>query len=323
MTTLPKIALIIAAAALLASSTVAFGQGQGPFVGSDSARTFQPTGETGQMVSNGILRVPTAKLVCVHNVKIAAQSDGLILNLFADKGKVVKKGDPLLKIDNRVAEAELEVASKELEAALKQAAQTAEVEYAKKASLVADEEYKAENELLGKGSSTFSQAMRKKLEAERSRLGIDVAVVKHENEGLAADVAQAKLDAARVRLDLYDVTAPYDGVIVERLRDEGEYIRSGEPILRLTHMNEIEVEANVSVLGISPWQLENAPIKVIVPMNSQQSLERESTITFVSTEITQNYVRISAKIPNERIGESWLLRDGMTATVEIQVLPGQ
>ena len=88
-------------------------------------------------------------------------------------------------------------------------------------------------------------------------------------------------------------------------------------------MNEIEVEANVSVLGISPWQLENAPIKVIVPMNSQQSLERESTITFVSTEITQNYVRISAKIPNERIGESWLLRDVMTATVEIQVLPGQ
>lgn len=316
MTTLPKIAIIVAAAGLLASSNAAFSQG--PLVGPGPGRTFQP-GDSGQSISNGILRVPSAKLVCVHNVKIAAQSDGLILNLFADKGRVVKKDDVLLKIDSRVAEAELEVASKELEAAEKQAAQTAEVEYAKKASLVADEEYKAENELLGKGSSTFSQAMRKRLEAERSRLGIDVAVVKHENEGLAADVAKAKLDAAKVRLELYEVTAPYDGVIVERLRDEGEYIRSGEPILRLTHMNEMEVEATISVKGISPWQLENAPIKVLVPMNSQQNLERESTISFVSTEITSDYVRIAAKIPNEKIGDSWLLRDGMTATIEIQV----
>ena len=209
-----------------------------------------------------------------------------------------------------MAAAELEVADKELLAAERQAKQTAEVEYAKKSSAFADKEYEAANELLAKGSSTLSETLRKRLEAERARLGIDVAVVKHENEGLAAEVAKAKLDAAKVRLELYNVKAPYDGVIVERLRDEGEWIRAGEPILRLTHMDEMKVQVSVDVRYVAPWQLEGAPIKVIVPVNARQDLTLETTVSYVSTEITSDRVTVTAKIPNNKVGESWLMRDG-------------
>ncbi len=316
--------LPFAAIALLASSTVSVGQ-QPPSSALPPSRGYLP-GEIGQTLSNGILRIRSAKLACVHNVQIAAQSDGLIQDLLVDEGFVVKKGDTLLNIDSRLAAAELEVATKELEAAVKQAEQTAEVEYAKKASAVADDEYASEKALFEKNSSSFSQANRKKLEAERSRLGIDVAVVKHENEGLAADVAKAKLAAAKVRLELYNVTAPYGGVIVERLRDQGEWIRSGEPVLRLTHMDEMKVEATVWLTEIAPWQLEGAPIKVSVPLNSRaagaanaQQIEIESIIDFVSTEITSDSVRITAKIANQKLGDTWLLLDGMTANIEIQL----
>ncbi|MEZ6134117.1 MAG: HlyD family efflux transporter periplasmic adaptor subunit [Pirellulaceae bacterium] len=317
MFTAPRLLIFVALAALLATSTVAFGQ-ISSLAGYESFERGYGA-DLSQSLSNGVLTIKSAKLACVHKLQVAAQSDGLIQELLADEGHVVAKGDLLLRIDRRVAEAELDVAETELKAAEKQASQMAEVEYAKKASLVADEEYKAINELLGKGSSTLSETVRKRLEAERARLGIDVAVVKHENEILAADVAKAKVEAAKVRLELFDVKAEFDGIVVERLRDQGEWIRAGEPVLRLTHMNEMKVQVSVDVSQISPSQLEGAQVILRVPMNVDQEFVRETIVSFVSTEITGDRVQVTAKVPNEKIGDTWQLRDGMTASVEIRL----
>ena len=258
-----------------------------------------------------------AKLVCIHKVQIAAQSDGMIKALEVREGDNVTKGDKLIQIDDRVAQAELQVATKELEAAKKQSEQTAEVEYSKKASALADAEYEAERKLFLKNATSKGQAKRVRLEAEKARFGIDVAIVKHQQEILAADVAQEKLKAAEVRLEMFRVTAPFDGVIVQRLRDQGEWIRAGEPVLRLVHMKEMKVEAYVPVAGISIASLQGATMKVTVPINPSHNFEIPTTVEFVSPEIEAGRVRVTSRIQNQRIGSTWLLRDGMRATVEI------
>jgi multidrug efflux pump subunit AcrA (membrane-fusion protein) len=275
------------------------------------------------------ITVPTAQVVCIHKVQVSAQADGLISDLLADEGSVVKQGDPLLTIDSRVATAELAVAEKEKESAEKTAEQTANVDYAKAAAEVSREEYEAERELWQKGATTYSVLKRKRLEAERAIYGVDVAEVEHENNGLAADVAAEKVRAAKVRLELYQVLAPYDGVIVQRLRDRGEWTRAGDPIMRLVSMNEMKVEAFVSVediqaRGVSISQLENAPMQVEVTLvqgeRNSRPYQQNTTVDFVSPEIDSGLVRISGKIPNIRLGEGpWMLRDGMTATVRIQL----
>lgn len=282
----------------------------------DSTNTTPRNNSNGQ---GGTIRVSNASCVCLHNVQIAAQADGLIEQLLADEGDVVGKGEVLLKIDSRVARAELEVAKKEYETAEKQAAQTAEVDYAKSASEVADAEYQSEKALYDKGSSTFAQARRKLLEAERARLAIKVAEVKHEQERLAADVAKAKVDAAQVQLDLYNVSASYDGVIVNRLRDRGEWIRSGEPVLRLMNMDEMKVEGMVETNGLSIVDLEGAPMKITVAVTPDQVVEFDTRVEFVSPEIEQRRIRVSSRVRNSKVGEAWILRDGMIATMEIKI----
>jgi len=329
-----KIAIAIASSAVAFGTSLGFSQTNLPQInelGGVGQRNLPARSETPNNLSvvsssDGVVRLLGAKLVCLHKIQVAAQSDGLIQALLTDEGEFVKKGDVLLKIDNRVAAAELEVARKELEAAQKQAAQTADVEYAKKASAVSDIEFKNENELLGKGSATRSQVERKRLEAERARLGIDVAMVKHETEGLAAEVAAAKLEAAKVRLDLFSVLAPYDGVIVQRLRDEGEFIRGGEPVLRLLHMNEMKIEGMVDLEELnkaggnySLLDLEKAPIMVIVRISPTQNYEIPTNVEFVSPEILSKNIRVSAKVQNQKIGDTWLLRDGMSADVEMRL----
>lgn len=265
-----------------------------------------------------VIRIESAQVFCDHKINVAAQSDGLIDTLHVDEGDSVKKGDTLLMIDARVADAELQVATKELEAADMQAQQTANIKYAEAAAEVSKEEYDAEVELWNKGATTWSVLKRKQLEAQRAILGVDVAKVEHEKEILAADVAREKLKAAEVRLGLFKVVAPYDGVIVQRLHDQGEWIRSGDPVLRLVSLSEMKVETLVPVDGISVASLEGAPAKVHVRINSQQVANYDAKVDFVSPEIEHRRVRISIRIQNEQVLGSWLLRDGMIATIEIE-----
>lgn len=321
----PK-ALLCALFVLSCSSTYLFSQAPGRPASQDFGTSLTGQAATAQaatapatesQLNRGPIRVDSAQVVSAHKIQVAAQADGIIDQLLADEGHTVKKGDTLLVIDNRVALAELAVAKKELEAAEKQSEQTAEVEYANKASEVSDAEYEDIYKLYNQGSATYSEARRKQLEKERARLGIDVAKVKHEQEILAAEVSKEKVKATQVKLDLYKVIAPYDGIIVQRLRDQGEWIRSGEPILRLVHLNEMKVETFIPIDGISVAELQGAPMRVSVRINSQDVATYDTTVEFVSPEIESRKVRVSTRIQNQQVGGAWLLRDGMIASVEI------
>lgn len=309
------IAVLLGLLVLLVASTSAYSQVPA-FPTSAASITAQSNTTPGYGKS---IRVDNAQVVSLHKVPVSGQADGLISQLLADEGRAVKKGDTLLIIDNRVAMAELEVAKTELEAAKKQAEQTAEVEYAETASKVSDAEYEDAYALYQKGSGTYSEARRKKLEKDRARLGIDVAKVKHEQDILAAKVSEEKVKAAGVKLSLYEVVAPYDGVIVQRLHDSGEWIRSGEPILRMVHLNELKVEAYVPINDISVAALQGAPMKVKVKLSEKDDAVYETQVEFVSAEIESRSVRVSARIQNQQVRGAWLLRDGMVASIEITV----
>ncbi len=309
-----QLAVLLGLLVLLVASTSAYSQA--PAFPSPASTGAAPSGSSGQ---GKLIRVDNAQVVSMHKVPVAAQADGLISQLLADEGHSVKKGDTLLIIDNRVAMAELAVAKRELEAADKQAKQTAEVDYAKKASEVSDAEYQDIYELYQRNSATYSEARRKQLEKERARSGIDVAQVKHEQDILTAKVNEEKVKASEVRLGLYEVLAPYEGVIVQRLHDAGEWIRSGEPVLRLVHLNEMKVETFVPIDGISVGALQGAPMKVNVRLNAQDVATYDTQVEFVSAEIESRRVRVSARIQNQQVGGAWLLRDGMVADIEITV----
>ena len=306
-----KLSLVaICLGAVAASSLI----GQGP--------NQQPGSTTtpGTVVRTNTIRDESASIQCVHDYAISAQTDGLISEMLTDEGLNVKKGETLLTIDERVATVEVSVALKEWEAAKKQAVETANVEFAKKSSELADAEFKAESEMYQKGAASKSQTERKKLEAEKARFGIRVSEVEHAKEGLAAEVAGEKHKAAQVRLELHRVVAHHDGVVVRRLRDEGEWTRAGEPVLQFMGMKEMKVQALVPIRGLSVSSLQGASMKIEVPVNKGEVITFDAKIDYVSPEIEQGKVRVSARVENQAIGGVWILRKGMQATVEITPL---
>jgi multidrug resistance efflux pump len=274
---------------------------------------------------SSILTFDTFRVECLRKIEVAAQADGLIADMEVEEGTYVPSGELLFRIDNRVAQAQLEVAEKELESAEMQAKQDADIKFAKATYAVALAESESERELLKKNATTLALVRRKDLERDKASLQIEVAEVKRQTDQLAVNVAEAKRNAAVVQLGLYDIRAPWDAIVNERMKDKGAWIRAGEPVLKIHHMEEMRVVGFINIRdlrnrGLSLSSLEGAPIRIIIDVSPTQQHSVDSQIQFVSSDIDDsNNVRVWARIKNQRLGNSWLLRDGLQASVTIAV----
>lgn len=278
--------------------------------------TAQPLGPQAGLQGNAVANIEAA-VKALHDIKLAAQADGILQELLFDEGAAVEKGQHVLTIDERTANAELAVAQKEFEAASAQASQDANLRFSKKVADVSEAEYDEIRVLFEKNSASRQETRRKLLEYEKAREGIKVAEVDHTKDILAAAVAKEKVAAANVQLNLRKVISPYDGIVVERLRDQGEWVKAGEPILRLVHMKEMRIEAMVPVRNSDVGRLQNAEMTIRVPIHGRD-WNHTTKIEFVSPTVEMSTCRIWAKVPNTLNGASWVLRDGMKATVDIK-----
>lgn len=158
------------------------------------------------------LRFP-AEIRAAARSQLASGADGAVVSVSVDVGDVVRSGQVLLRVDDRLPRARVEVARAELARAEREAA-------------LADSERDRIEQLK---AGTVSD-----LEVERARS--------------AAEVAQARLTAAeaavRERLaDLaqFTVVSPYDGVVADRRVDPGTWVQPGQPVLDLVAPSNLEV----------------------------------------------------------------------------------
>ena len=265
------------------------------------------------------------RVECLRKIDVAAQADGLIQSMNVEEGDTVPADGVLFSIDNRVAKAQYDVATKKLESAIKQAEQEAEKKFAEATYQLAKYEFEKEMEIFVKRASTETAVRRKELDKNKALLQIEVATVKQETDALAVGVAEAEQNAARVQLSLYDIVAPWDAYVNERLKDQGAWIKAGEPVLKIHHLSEMRVTGYIKIdriydSGLSVANLEGAKLQVVVDIAPNQQHVAPTIINFVSSEVdNNNMVRVSARLKNERLGNSWILRDGMPARVTILV----
>lgn len=144
---------------------------------------------------------------------LAAGASGEIEQLTVREGAQVKKGDALVVIDTALVSAEI------IEA---QAARERLTEEREQALREADR-------IESLGPEVMPQ-----IEAERER---------SRARALAASISSqdAIIRRARARRAQHKVTAPFDGVITDRLRDPGDWVGPGTPVMRLVDPANVEV----------------------------------------------------------------------------------
>ncbi len=144
------------------------------------------------------------EIISAESIEITSTTPGTIEQLFFTDGQKVTKGDPLVQMDQRVADTLL----RNSEAQLELARQTFE----RTRDLVARE-------------------LRTKADLQR------------DTAALAS--AQADRDAKKTSLDVLMITAPFDGVLTNRVASVGAFINPGQPIVKLQSVKRLQLKFKV------------------------------------------------------------------------------
>ena len=159
-----------------------------------------------------------AEVRALNDSTIAAEVSSVVLFVHADVGQAVREGDLLLELDPvdyqlNLKQAEANLASSK--ARLSQA--NAKL---KRARTLGDNKYVSADELL-----------------ERET---DVMVF-----GAQIQANEVAVSVARRNLDKCSLTAPFDGVVGERMAQVGNFVRNGDPLIAVTQVDQFELNAEI------------------------------------------------------------------------------
>jgi multidrug efflux system membrane fusion protein len=157
-------------------------------------------------------------VVSADRVEVASRLTGYVYDLKVHEGQAVKKGQPLFAVNPTEVEAEIRKAK-------------AEVAKAKASLSDASENYKHYKALYQQHAATGQRYREIEMEYK-------VAVGNYQ-------AAEAALVSARTQLKYAQVTAPFDGLVVSRLADNGQLTASGTPVLVLEDPNRLQVQVHV------------------------------------------------------------------------------
>jgi RND family efflux transporter MFP subunit len=270
----------------------------------------------------GATLTATGTVVSRNDARISGEVGGT-LAWIAEPGANVKRGATIARIDGE----RLELALRDNEAALKRL----------EAQLKLLSTQRARLQTLGNtvSQSQFDEAQSREHMAEQ-------------------DVEQARVARDRARLDLNRATvrAPFDGIVAERLRQSGEFVAGGTPLLRLVNDRDLEVVARAplstadSVDAGAVAQLVDGDhqgtgkVRAVIPVGDERSRMVELRIALndgrwrvgapVRVEIAPRSLRAVVTVPRDAVilrqGASYVMRvkaDNTAERVAVNIGPGR
>jgi RND family efflux transporter MFP subunit len=177
-------------------------------------------------------RLVTGELRAARRSKVAAQEPGLLIELQVEEGRRVKKGDVLARLDAR----RLDVALREVEA---------EVEAVE--GLIEERkvtcQWRTRDLELYRESHERGAANPKELFDAEFTLHVAEARLRQAERQRA--VTQARVDLLEERLADMTIAAPFDGVVVDRHAELGEWVGEGDSVVELVSTGRIEAWLDV------------------------------------------------------------------------------
>ena len=263
---------------------------------------------------------------------LSTAAPGLVESLGAAEGAHVKKGDLIVKLDERKARLDLERAeaalarliAKPRREELSQAAGL--LEKAKSAHDLAERRLKKSENLRRQSPELVPeiQLLDDRRAEEAARADLESAEAQQEllNKGPRDEQrreAALDVDAARLQLDFCRVTAPFEGDLIELLARAGMKADVGTPLARLLDPSEVVVQARVpgDHLAAVAASVRNFKGEAAAVVRSEsfpgESFAANSVWLSQQTEATTSDVAVKFRVPNLK----GLLRVGMAVAVTI------
>ncbi len=207
----------------------------------------------------------------VKSSQLAPQVSGSITVLNVKAGDEVKVGQVLARIDTRIANQQA-------------AASQAQVAAARAQLSAARQEYERKKRLYEK--QYISQAAFERAESD----------YKTAEAQTKAELAQTGV--AGVQAGLHILTAPYAGVVVEVMVEQGDMAMPGNPLLTIYDPQAMRAVVNVPQSQLANIK-QNAAAKVMIPgaIETERSLTAESITILPTADAVTNNVKVRLLLP--------------------------
>jgi multidrug efflux pump subunit AcrA (membrane-fusion protein) len=255
------------------------------------------------------------------SVDVATQKEGVLTEIPVREGQSVKEGDTLAKVDDSEVTAAREVTKSQLATAQAEADNEDSILYAQAAFKVAQAEVQQALEANAQQPNTFSRSevLERQLKARQYELQIQQAQHEKKVNGLKAEEKQADLKAAEVEVGLRQIKSRLEGMVVNRYRNEGEWVKPGDPVVRVVRVDRVRVEGMLNAKVVLPEEVKNQPVTITLDLPNRKSATFSGTVVFAS-EIVEAGMQflVHAEVQNRQANGFWLLRPGLTVQMTIQ-----
>ena len=234
-----------------------------------------------------------------YRSKLAAREAGAVLEILVEEGDLVKKGSIIARIDSRRLDAQVA----EAKATVTEAHAVVTQREAEKARASTD--LKMKEQLYIKRALSESEL----LDARRSE-HVAKALAAASVESLGA--TEARVDLIKVRREDLEIRAPFDGRVVARHTEIGEWVAPGSPIVTLLSVGEIEAWLQVPERFSSVAGSKNIPIKLTA---TGEMVTATELIPIPDADASSRTVQMIAVLPDPYN----LLVPGLSVSAELPV----
>ena len=258
----------------------------------------------------------------IAELDVPAAEAGLITQLEAREGMLVKAKTVLGTVDDREAKAQKLIKWHEYLAAKQTAENDVDVRYAEKAAKVAYFTWQRSVEANNQSAKTVPEVELKRLELDHQRavLGIEKAKKDQQIAKSTMDMKHAEVAATDLNIERRLIRAPIDGMIVKVTRRVGEWAAPGDTVLRIMRFDRVHIKGTLEASQYGPEEVKGRKVNVEVELARGRKAPATGKIIFVSPEIgLDGRYEVWAEVRNTQERLEWLLRPGMPATMAIEL----
>jgi macrolide-specific efflux system membrane fusion protein len=262
--------------------------------------------------------IESALLRLTDQIEVPARAQGVLSSMSVAEGDSVRKGAAVAQVDDAEARLLQDRAAMELALQQEKVKNDVAIRTAKKALAFHQAEFKRlEDAVRGlPGSISKSEIEELKFKAAQAELELEQAQHELRVDEQTAGLKSKELELSQHNVDVRKIAAPIDGVVVEILRQPGEWVEPGEKVLRIVRIDKLRAEGLVHVRQLPP-KLVGAPVSLAVDLPGQSEAAFSGKVVFVSPEI--NPVNGQARVWAEIDNREGLLRPGLRPRMTIQL----
>ncbi|MEN1678839.1 MAG: HlyD family efflux transporter periplasmic adaptor subunit [Planctomycetota bacterium] len=224
-----------------------------------------------------------ALLKVAQEVEVSAAVEGVLTEVAVREGALVDRGERLLRVDDRGARLALEQARARLERADAEARSDVPILQAQKARELARSEYQRAVDIDRASPSSVSDRELARLRLAAEAADLDVQRAEEDRQMARIEWKRAKADFAAAEKELADCLAvsPITGLVVQRHKQQGEWVGRGEPVVTVVSVDRLRAEALVPAAE-APLTLVGQPAVFTTSLGDGSTIDAEGKVVFVS-----------------------------------------